>query len=181
KIRGTFAGTSGNADLVLPDHERGAELHPDVLDLLGHKPDGAARPVVLVTVIGEQLEPSLTLAEQQVRHGTILRLVDVDAAPPPPDVADVTAVVGDLTAARADAWQREWGLAVAAVLAAMLGVAAAFFGAWADETAHALAPGVLAALAVVTARRRQSATAVVLTGAAAGLALAPAGALTARY
>src|SRR5699024_2706381 len=135
----------------------------------------------LVTVIGEQLEPSLTLAEQQVRHGTILRLVDVDAAPPPPDVADVTEAVGDLTEARADAWRREGGIAVAAVHAAGLDVGAAFFGAWADEVAHALAPGVLAALAVVTARRQQPATAVVLTGAAAGLALAPAGALTARY
>lgn len=168
--RVTIAGTRRKADLVLPDDEPITALLPDVLDLLDETPQGSARPVALATTVGEQLDTSLTLAEQQVRHGTILRLVRVDAAPPPPDVADVTDVVGDATSGRVDAWTRGWGTATATVVASLLGALAARDA----GVVMALIALALAGTAVLTARRGYAAPAAVLTGGAVGTALGPA-------
>ncbi len=168
--RVTIVGTRQKADLVLPDTEPVSALLPDVLDLLDETAEGAARPVALSTTVGEQLDTSLTLAEQEVRHGTILRLVRVDAAPPPPDVADVTDVVSDTTSTRPDAWNRGWGTAAAAAVATVLGVyAAPTLGAL--EIAVPVALGVAAVLAARLGHRPPS---VVLAGAAIGSALGPA-------
>ena len=82
--RVTIQGEGRKADLVLPDDEPIAAVLPDVLSLLDESTERSARPVVLMTTVGEQLSPSLTLAEQDVEHGSILRLVRVDEAPPPP-------------------------------------------------------------------------------------------------
>lgn len=168
--RVTIVGTRQKADLVLPDTEPVSALLPDVLDLLDETAEGGARPVALSTTVGEQLDASLTLAEQEVRHGTILRLVRVDAAPPPPDVADVTDVVSDTTSTRPDAWNRGWGTAAAATIAAVLGVyAAPTLGAL--ESAVPVALGVAAVIAARLGHRPPS---VVLAGAAIGSALSPA-------
>lgn len=168
--RVTIVGTRQKADLVLPDTEPITSLLPDVLDLLDETAESAARPVALTTTVGEQLDTSLTLAEQEVRHGTILRLVRVDAAPPPPDVADVTDVVSDTTSARPDAWNRSWATSAASVVAAVIGgYTAPMLGTFA-----ALVPAALAVAAVVAARLGHRSPAVVLTGGAVGSAVGPA-------
>lgn len=165
--RVTIVGTRHKADLVLPESEPITSLLPDVLDLLDETSEGGARPVALTTTVGEQLDTSMTLAEQEVRHGTILRLVRVDAAPPPPDVADVTDVVSDTTSTRADAWTHAWGTASAAVIAAVVGGLAAP----ALESLEAAVPVALVVTALVAARLDHRASAIVLTGGAVGSAL----------
>ena len=90
----TVQGTLNRADLVLPSDEPLAGLLPEMLTLL-HEPAEQARPLSLVTVLGEQLVTSLSLAEQNVRQGSIVRLVRLDEAPPPPEVADITQLAGE--------------------------------------------------------------------------------------
>lgn len=168
--RVTIQGEGRKADLVLPDDEPIAAVLPEVLSLLDETTERSSRPVVLMTTVGEQLSPALTLAEQDVEHGAILRLVRVDEAPPPPEVADVTDLAGEAVQNRADSWKPVWGTAAAAALAAV----AALFGASAAaaigwSTAQlAIALGVLLLLAVVAARRGRTAPAVVLTAATIG-------------
>ena len=85
--RVTVQGEGRKADLVLPDDEPIAAMLPDVLALLDETGVQSARPVVLVTTVGDQLDLSLTLAEQVVEQGTILRIVRLEEAPPPPEQA----------------------------------------------------------------------------------------------
>ena len=81
----TIRGTANAADLVLPSDEPLAAMLPDVLSLLD-EPAASARPLTLVTVLGEQLNTALSLDEQDVRQGAIVALVRLDEAPPPPEV-----------------------------------------------------------------------------------------------
>lgn len=111
--RVTIQGEGRKADLVLPDDEPVAAVLPEVLSLLDESTDRSSRPLVLMTTVGEQLSPALTLAEQDVEHGTILRLVRVDEAPPPPEVADVTDLAGDAVESRPDSWRPVWGVVAA--------------------------------------------------------------------
>ena len=134
----TLRGSSTAADLVLPSDEPLAAMLPDILRLLD-EPAAPARPLTLVTVLGEQLNTSLSLAEQSVHQGAIVSLVRLDEAPAPPEVADITQLAGDSVADRADRWRREW-----AVLAAPVGVLtglsdAAATGAWLGAVAALLA------------------------------------------
>ena len=96
----TLRGSSTAADLVLPSDEPLAAMLPDILRLLD-EPAAPARPLTLVTVLGEQLNTSLSLAEQQVHQGAIVSLVRLDEAPAPPEVADITQLAGDSIADRA--------------------------------------------------------------------------------
>lgn len=118
--RVTVQGSLNRADLVLPSAEPLAAMLPEILDLLD-EPAGAARPLTLVTVLGEQLNSSLSLAEQQVRQGSIVQLVRLDEAPPPPEVADITQLAGESVTTRADRWQRRWAVLAAAVAALVIG------------------------------------------------------------
>ena len=168
--RVTIQGEGRKADLVLPDDEPIAAVLPDVLSLLDETTERSARPVVLMTTVGEQLSPSLTLAEQAVEHGTILRLVRVDEAPPPPEVADVTDLMGEAVASRGDAWRPMWGTLAAAVVAGAAAVLGSVAGVVDGLTELQLGAGVVlvAVVAVVLARRGRTAPAVVLTASAVG-------------
>ncbi len=117
----TVHGTARRAQVVLPDDEPVAGLLPPLLDLLGEDRAAGARPVTLVTLLGEQVDPGRSLAEQDVMQGALLRLVRVDQAPPPPEVADVTDLVAAQLAERGDRWRPEWSLALASMLAAAAG------------------------------------------------------------
>ncbi|MFS0702219.1 EsaB/YukD family protein, partial [Cellulomonas sp. 179-A 4D5 NHS] len=149
--RVTVQGEGRKADLVLPDDEPVAAMLPDVLSLLDDGQARSARPVALVTTVGDQLDPSLTLAEQAVAHGTILRVVRVDQAPPPPEVADVTDVAADAVQSRSDAWRPVWGVVAGAVLAGVLGFLAAGLAVRDVDVPAATLLGACAALAVVAA------------------------------
>ena len=92
----TIQGGQRKTDVVVPDDEPIASIVPELVALLEEDRGDGARPVVLATLLGDQLEPSRTLDELGVRQGALLRLVRIDQAPPPPEVADVT----DLAARR---------------------------------------------------------------------------------
>ncbi|WP_258724394.1 type VII secretion integral membrane protein EccD [Cellulomonas sp. NS3] len=179
--RVTVQGEGRKADLVLPDDEPVAAMLPDVLSLLDDGQARSARPVALVTTVGDQLDPSLTLAEQAVAHGTLLRVVRVDQAPPPPEVADVTDVAADAVQSRSDAWRPVWGVVAGAVLAGVLGFLAAGLAVRDLDVRAATLLGVCAALAVVAAllaRRDRTEPAVVAVAAAVGAAVVAARELT---
>ncbi|WP_420114312.1 EsaB/YukD family protein, partial [Pseudactinotalea sp.] len=156
--RVTIQGEGRKADLVLPDDEPIAAVLPEVLSLLDETTERSSRPVVLMTTVGEQLSPALTLAEQEVEHGTILRLVRVDEAPPPPEVADVTDLMGAAVETRSDAWRPAWGVGAAAAIAAIIGFLGGPAAILNGFTAGQVGLGfvVLLALAVFGARRRHT-------------------------
>jgi hypothetical protein len=182
--RVTVQGEGRKADLVLPDDEPIAAMLPDVLALLDESGVQSARPVVLVTTVGDQLDLSLTLAEQVVEHGTILRIVRVEEAPPPPEVADVTDVAADALQSRADIWRPIWGVLAAAALAVVLGALAAAVAAQQLRVSLSTLLEVCAALvlaAVLLARRAHSGPAVIGTAAATGIAAVVASGFADRF
>lgn len=110
----TVVGSSARAELVVPSDEPVASLTPAILDLIGEEPGSLRRPMTLVRVLGDPVDPLLTLAEQSVLDGEVVRAVRADEAPPPPEVADVTDVVADGFTERRDRWGTRARLSVAA-------------------------------------------------------------------
>ena len=172
--RVTVIGTQRRAELVIPDDEAISTLLPRLMDLLDEPAGPVARPLALVRVSGEQVEAALTAAEQQLVDGERLRLVRAAEAPPPPEVADVTDVVGDSFAERRDRWSETARYAAAAV---GVGSLAAVGGLVGNLPAG---PGtlvvVLLVVAAITVGRTGGTTdrrwpVVVCTAAAAGLCL----------
>ena len=143
----TVVGTARRAELVVPDDESVGALIPQLMELLDEPPGPLARPLTLVRATGEQLDAALSAAEQRLVDGEQLRLVRADEAPPPPEVADVTDVVGDSWSARSGRWssltREATGAAVIGALAcvALLSVPAR----------QAAVPATLTALALVVA------------------------------
>lgn len=172
--RVTVQGTLNRADLVLPSDEPLVAMLPDILELLD-EPAGAARPLTLVTVLGEQLNASLSLTEQSVRQGSIVRLVRVDEAPPPPEVADITQLAGESVAARNDRWQRSWAVLVAAVAALVVArLVGAQLSAVGAERGWLLGGAVaLAVVGIMLARRGGHGAGIVTTALAVGMIGAP--------
>jgi type VII secretion integral membrane protein EccD len=100
----TVIGSARKADLVVPNDEAVAGLMPRLMDLLDEPTGSVVRPLTLVRSTGEQLDVALTIADQQVSDGELLRLVRSDDAPPPPEVADVTDVLGETLRDRSGLW-----------------------------------------------------------------------------
>jgi type VII secretion integral membrane protein EccD len=100
----TVIGSARKADLVVPNDEVVTGLMPRLMDLLDEPTGSVVRPLTLVRSTGEQLDVGLTIADQQVPDGELLRLVRSDDAPPPPEVADVTDVLGETLRDRAGLW-----------------------------------------------------------------------------
>lgn len=167
----TVVGTARRAELVVPDDEPVGGLVPTLMELLEEPTGSVARPLALVRPTGEQLDAALSAAEQDLVDGEQLRLVRADEAPPPPEVADVTDVVGDSFADRPGRWST---LAREALGAVAVGTAAAVaalvarpgLGTWLVVLA------VLAVAAVVAGRTGHRWTALALTAAAAGAVVA---------
>ena len=102
----TVIGSARKADLVVPNDEAVAGLMPRLMDLLDEPNGSVVRPLTLIRSTGEQLDVALSIADQQVSDGELLRLVRSDDAPPPPEVADVTDVLGESLHDRAGLWSR---------------------------------------------------------------------------
>ncbi len=102
----TVIGSARKADLVVPNDEAVSGLMPRLMDLLDEPTGSVVRPLTLVRSTGEQLDVALTIADQQVSDGELLRLVRSDDAPPPPEVADVTDVLGETLRDRSGLWSR---------------------------------------------------------------------------
>lgn len=111
----TVIGSLRRAELVVPDDEALGGLLPRVMELLDEPAGPVARPLTLIRLTGEQVDAGLTAAEQQLTDGEQLRLIRADDAPPPPEVADVTDVVGDSYAGRAGRWSTTARHSLAAV------------------------------------------------------------------
>lgn len=121
----TVVGATRKAEMVVPNDEAVGSLVPRLMELLDESPGAVSRPLTLVRSTGEQLDSAMTVAEQSVYDGELVRLVREDAAPPPPEVADVTDVLADSLAARAGLWTVASRRATAAVAAGVLAAAAA--------------------------------------------------------
>ncbi|MDN5724534.1 MAG: EsaB/YukD family protein [Propionibacteriales bacterium] len=128
-------GSVRRAELVVPDDEPFGALLPRVLELLEEPSGPASRPLTLVRTTGEQISSGLSADQQQIRDGESLRLVRADEAPPPPEVADVTDVVGDSFDDRSG----RWSTPVARILAAVGVGVLTFLATWIGSPSVAIA------------------------------------------
>ena len=121
----TVVGTTSRCDLVVPSDEPVATVLPRLLELLREP----RRPsCTLIRSTGEALDVGRSVAEQQVGDGEVLRLVSADAAPPPPEVADVTDVLGEELAGRRDLWSTRSRQVTGAVALGSVGALLAVLG-----------------------------------------------------
>ncbi|WP_375425311.1 EsaB/YukD family protein [uncultured Friedmanniella sp.] len=166
----TVVGSARKAELVVPDDESIGGLIPRLMELLEEPLGPVARPLTLVRATGEQLDAALSAAEQGLADGEQLRLVRADDAPPPPEVADVTDVVGDSYADRRGRWT---GTAREALGSVVVGAAAcvALLVDPPSATADLVLLVVAVAGAVLLGRLGHRWPCLALTAAAAGAAL----------
>jgi type VII secretion integral membrane protein EccD len=167
----TVIGSARKADLVVPNDEAVAGLMPRLMDLLDEPTGSVVRPLTLVRSTGEQLDVALTIADQQVSDGELLRLVRSDDAPPPPEVADVTDVLGETLRDRSGLWSTFARELTGAVAIGVLGCALV------GQLAAGPLPLVLAVLllslvAAIVGRLSMRWICVALTSAALGVAAA---------
>ncbi|MFX4271229.1 EsaB/YukD family protein [Propionibacteriaceae bacterium Y1685] len=166
-------GSIRRAELVVPDDEPFGTLLPRLLELLEEPSGPASRPLTLVRTTGEQIDSGLSADQQQLRDGESLRLVRADETPPPPEVADVTDVVGDSFDERRGRWSTPAARVVAAAAIGVLG----FLATW--IASPGVIPAVLIVLAlmagaVVAGRASRRWLSVVATAAALGVGVAAA-------
>ena len=102
--RVTIIGDQRRVDAVLPAQEPIGALMPDVLQLLGDEVERPPRLRHLVTVTGEVLDGSATLADRHIADGTVLRLIRADEPLPAPVVHEVPEVVADSLDGHAWRW-----------------------------------------------------------------------------
>jgi len=167
----TVVGSLRRAELVVPDDEPLGGLLPRLLELLEEPTGPAARPLTVVRSTGEQLDAALSAGQQQLLDGETLRLVRADEAPAPPEVADVTDVVGSTFANRRGRWTPAARQATGAAAVGILVCAAGLLWPMA-ETAAAIAVVVLIAAAVLFGRLNRRWPSTALTSASIGLAIA---------
>ena len=167
----TVIGSARKADLVVPNDEAVAGLMPRLMDLLDEPTGTVVRPLTLVRSTGEQLDVALTIADQQVSDGELLRLVRSDDAPPPPEVADVTDVLGETLRDRSGLWSTFARELTGAIAIGVLGCALA------GQLSAGPLPLVFAVMllslgAAITGRLSMRWICVALTSAALGVATA---------
>ncbi|MFC0198401.1 EsaB/YukD family protein, partial [Microbacterium arthrosphaerae] len=91
----TVAGATRRSEVVVSSAEPLGAALPRLLELLGETSGTVARPLTLVAADGEQLDIARSPQQLELTDGTLLRLVRLDAAPPPPVVIDVTDAAAD--------------------------------------------------------------------------------------
>jgi type VII secretion integral membrane protein EccD len=170
----TVLGDARRVTLVIPaDEPLGAHL-AEVARLL----EQPAARAALLTPYGEQLDLALAPTDQGVLDGAVLRLVDVERLPAPPEVTDVTDRVAELRDTAAGTWDARHALVGAAAGAGALSLAggltlSALAGGWA-----AVVLLVVAALGATAAGLlARPAAATLLLGVALGASYPAAGAL----
>lgn len=170
----TIVGATSRAELVVPNDETIGGLIPRLVDLLGERGGSVVRPLTLVRSTGEQLDPALTVAEQQVADGELLRLLRQDEAPPPPEVADVTDVLGDSLGERGGLWsptaRAVTGAVAIGTLAFVCGTALGTDETTAGTTVGVAVLGALVLVAVILGRAGLRWPVIAAVAAAMGLA-----------
>ena len=167
----TVIGSARKADLVVPNDEAVSGLMPRLMELLEEPTGSVVRPLTLVRATGEQLDVGLTIADQQVSDGELLRLVRSDDAPPPPEVADVTDVLGESMRDRAGLWSTFARELTGAVAVGVLSCAAAT-QLPARPVAFVVAVLALSVAAAILGRAAMRWLCIALTAAALGVAAA---------
>ena len=167
----TVIGSARKADLVVPNDEAVSGLMPRLMELLEEPTSSVVRPLTLVRATGEQLDVGLTIADQQVSDGELLRLVRSDDAPPPPEVADVTDVLGESMRDRAGLWSTFARELTGAVAVGVLSCAAAT-QLPARPVAFVVAVLALSVAAAILGRAAMRWLCIALTAAALGVAAA---------
>jgi hypothetical protein len=100
----TVTGETRRTEVVVASAEPLGSALPRLLDLLGETTGTVARPLTLIGADGGQLDIGRSPQQLELIDGTLLRLVRLDAAPPPPVVIDVTDAAADAHDARGDLW-----------------------------------------------------------------------------
>jgi len=167
----TVIGSARKADLVVANDEAVSGLMPRLMELLDEPTGSVVRPLTLVRATGEQLDVGLTIADQQVSDGELLRLVRSDDAPPPPEVADVTDVLGESMRDRAGLWSTFARELTGAVAIGVLSCAAAT-QLPASPVAFVVAVLALSVAAAILGRASMRWLCIALTAAALGVAAA---------
>jgi type VII secretion integral membrane protein EccD len=170
--RVTVLGSRKRVDLVAPGDEAVAALIAQLVELLDERTESAARPMTLIRASGDQLGAEESLDAQGVMAGDVLRLVRVDDAPAPPEVADVTDVVAESRDDQKALWDDVHRITAACTgITLMTGVAASLLvgdGVMAELGGVAL---LLLVSATVLGLTRIDRLAVALASASLGLAL----------
>ncbi|MGL4340652.1 MAG: EsaB/YukD family protein [Rhodoglobus sp.] len=179
----TIVASRRKAEIVVPSDESLGALIPQLMDLLDEPARSGDRPLTLVLATGEQLDLSLSTSQQLVRDGSLLRLIRIEDAPPPPEVSDVTDVVADTRDSRSGLWSTPFRHAIGAI-----GVSAltAVSGAMILTSLHELGFSVISALwcvllstATLLGRGGLRSASIAVTAAASGFGL-PLGLAAAR-
>lgn len=171
----TVTGSKRRVEIVVPSTEPLGATLPGLIELLNETDGTVARPLTLVTVDGEQLDLDRTPVQQDLAEAAFLRLVRIDAAPPPPaviDLADVAAEARDEHPGRWNDRSREItglvGVGLAAMVAGALLPLASVIVFWVLVVTVVL----LAAIAVPLAKTNHQRLSAVLNAASAGFGLA---------
>ncbi|MET0735626.1 MAG: EsaB/YukD family protein [Microbacterium sp.] len=117
----TVTGASRRAEVVVASAEPLGAALPRLLDLLDETSGTVARPLTLIGADGAELDIARSPQQLELADGTLLRLVRLDAAPPPPVVIDVTDAAADAHDARTDRWDER-----SRMIAGTTGIAIAF-------------------------------------------------------
>ncbi|MFT3888476.1 MAG: EsaB/YukD family protein [Arachnia sp.] len=179
-LRVTVIGARRKADLALPDDSPIEDLLPEIVDLLDEP--ATAAPLVLTTLLGAPVDAAASLASQDIANGTVLRLLARDAAPQPPDVAEVTEAVADAAVTRRDRWSPTLtAIALGAVVALVSGVSAAVLPSALGVSVLALVFFLGAVAGAVLTRAGNAAGCYALFGLSAGVAFPLAGKVVASW
>ena len=169
----TVAGSTRRAEVVVSSDEPLGAVLPRLLDLLSETGGTVARPLTLVSTDGEQLDIGRSPQQLDLPDGALVRLVRLDAAPPPPVVIDVTDAAADAHQARPDRWDDRSrtiaGGAGIALAAAAAGLIAPYGGAVTAAWALLIALAALVAIAMMLGLMRLARVSVCASAAAAGL------------
>ncbi len=146
----TVAGATRRSEVVVAsDQPLGAAL-PRLLDLLGETTGTVARPLTLVSADGDQIDIGRSPQQLDLADGTLLRLVRLDAAPPPPVVIDVTDAAADAHGLRPDRWDDRARTIAGGTAIALATAVAGFVAPWGGPVSAAwILLGALAALLAV--------------------------------
>ena len=169
----TLSGERRNVDLLLPSDTPVGVLMPQILDLLGDRPQAALGTKTLVRPDGDPVPAVQTFAEAGVLDGERLTLVSATEAPPAPIVYDLNDTVSTATEAVRGRWSEAYrflvsgGLAALGAWLAVVGLADRLLPApdWAAWTFLGLAAVLLAVGAAVAAPGRLRAVGGTLVGA----------------
>lgn len=111
----TVAGSARRIEVVVPSTEPLGTALPGLIQLLDEPTGTVARPLTLVAADGEQLELDRSPQDQELPDGASIRLVRIDAAPPPPAVIDLVDVAAEARDGHPGQWDDRAARAVGLV------------------------------------------------------------------